>query len=401
MIKKIIHDKGISLAATWSFNQLAYAIVYPFIPIYLCNMRNYEYSQVSIIFPLLGLAAIIAPVPFGYLTDRFGHSFMMLFGQAARGVIFFILAFFVYIDAPFWVFALFLMLNTAVGAAFQVGSDAYLFSITTLNERPSYYSKIRMGFNVGWALGPMMGAFFSKTPFWLFFIITGLLCMAGTVYTKFVCCRTNTKQISAGPETPKRETFNIRDIAENRHFLLLITGTFFLMLTASQLYSTLSIFSTKTVGISSKELGMIYSLNGFMVLLLQIPLVALAAKMKMTVVLQLFLGAILYTVGYLQLGFAMNALFIAFCVAVITCGEIIIQPALYTAVSQQTKAENAGRMFSLNSLLRGIGYAAGPWIGGQLFTHCNSIILWSVMAFFSIISMFFFYYGNIRAANAE
>ena len=72
MLKKILRDKGISLAAAWSFNQLAYAIVYPFIPIYLCNIRGYEYSKVSIIFPLLGLAAIVAPMPFGWLTDRFG-----------------------------------------------------------------------------------------------------------------------------------------------------------------------------------------------------------------------------------------------------------------------------------------------------------------------------------------
>ena len=89
----LFRDKGISLAATWSFNQLSYAIIYPFIPIYMCEERGLPYALVSIIFPLLGLATILAPVPCGWLTDRFGHSLMMLAGQILRGAIFFVLAF--------------------------------------------------------------------------------------------------------------------------------------------------------------------------------------------------------------------------------------------------------------------------------------------------------------------
>ena len=63
-------DRGIALAATWSFNQLAYAIIYPFIPIYMCEERGLPYGLVSMIFPLLGVATILAPVPCGWLTDR-------------------------------------------------------------------------------------------------------------------------------------------------------------------------------------------------------------------------------------------------------------------------------------------------------------------------------------------
>ena len=137
--------KSVTLATAWSFNQLAYAIVYPFIPIYLSSERGIPYTTVSLIFPLLGLATIIAPMPCGCLVDRFGHSFMMLFGQAARGTIFFILALMVFVNAPFWVFAVLLMINTMVGGAFQVGADAYLVNISTEAERPLFYSHIRMG----------------------------------------------------------------------------------------------------------------------------------------------------------------------------------------------------------------------------------------------------------------
>ena len=69
VVNKIKNDKGITLAAAWSFNQLAYAIVYPFVPLYLAQERGIAYSTVSLIFPLMGLAIILAPLPCGWMTD--------------------------------------------------------------------------------------------------------------------------------------------------------------------------------------------------------------------------------------------------------------------------------------------------------------------------------------------
>lgn len=387
----LCRDKGIALAATWSFNQLSYAIVYPFIPIYMCEERGLPYGLVSIIFPLLGLATILAPVPCGWLTDRFGHSLMMLAGQILRGAIFFVLAFMVYIKAPFWTFVIALMFNTAVGVAFQVGSDAYLVGIAAPDERPGYYSKIRIGYNVGWALGPMAGAFFAETPFWLFFILTGLLCVAGTFHTWFSCCRDtriHTPQVKQHKTAVQGNIF--AEIIRNRRFLFLMAGTLFLMLLTSQLYSTLSIFSTATVNISKKALGSIYSLNGTMVLALQIPLVALLKKLKAPIMLQLISGTLLYSIGYFQLGFAGGAWAITLAVVVVTLGEIIAQPALYTAASSEADQDNAGRMMSVSSLMRGIGFSVGPWIGGILYTHATPVVLWGILSSFALIAAVFF-----------
>ncbi|MBR7107997.1 MAG: MFS transporter [Lentisphaeria bacterium] len=397
-------SKGISLAIAWSFNQLAYAIVYPFVPIYLSQERGLPYTQVSLLFPLLGLAVILAPIPCGWLTDRFGNSLMMLAGQLLRGAVFFFLAFCVYIQASFWVFVAALMFNTAVGVAFQVGSDAYLVDISTTDERPGYYSKIRIGYNVGWAVGPMLGAFFSKTPFWVFFLMTGVLCIFGTVHTYFTCCR-GRELLSARVREEKSSAASqgvMKDIFCNKRFILLMLGNLFLMLLASQLYSTLSIYSTSVVGISRKALGSIYSLNGTMVLLLQIPLVALLKRIKMPIMMQLIAGTLLYTAGYFQLGFAGGAIAIAIAVAVVTLGEIVVQPALYTATSSETNSGNAGRMMSVSSFMRGIGYSLGPWIGAQLYARTSSVMLWGILSCFTVISAAaFFAAGEKRGVNND
>ena len=388
MVTKVLaairSDKGIALAAAWSFNQLAYAIVYPFIPIYLCQERQLPYSTASIIFPLLGLATVLAPVPCGWLTDRFGYTRMMLAGQFFRGIIFFTLAFFVFIKAPFWLFAVSLMLNTAVGTGFQVGSDAYLVHNAEKDALPGFYSKIRIGFNVGWALGPMLGAFFAKTPYWAFFIGTGLLCMVGTWYTHVSCCRgVKVPAVVRRKSTAHGKSTLMRDIFSNRAFLLLTLATLLLTLLSSQLYSTMSIFATATVEISRNALGSIYSLNGFMVLLLQLPVTALLKRSKIPLHYQLAGGACLYALGYFQLGFAGGAWAIAIAVVVITLGELVVQPNLSAAISREVPPANSGKMMSVSSLMRGIGSSVGPWLGGQFYSALPKLALWSILSSFA------------------
>ena len=384
-VSAVRSDKGIALAAAWSFNQLAYAIVYPFIPIYLCQERGLPYATASVIFPLLGLATVLAPVPCGWLTDRFGYTRMMLAGQFFRGIIFFLLAYMVYAAAPFWLLATALMLNTAVGTAFQVSSDSYLVYNTLPGDRPLYYSKIRIGFNVGWAIGPMLGAFFAKTPYWAFFIGTGLLCMLGTYYTYAACCRNAVKPVAVRREKQQQSRSGVlRDIFCNRSFLFLTAGTLLLTLLSSQLYSTMSIFATATVQISRNALGSIYSLNGFMVLLLQLPVTALLKRSRLPLHFQLAGGALLYVSGYLLLGMAGGAFSMALAVAVVTFGELTVQPGLSAAVTREVTPENSGKMMSVFSLMRGIGSSAGPWLGGQLYAVCVPALLWTILSSFAV-----------------
>ena len=400
-MKNIFRMKSVTLATAWSFNQLAYAIVYPFIPIYLSSERGIPYTTVSLIFPLLGLATIIAPMPCGYLVDRFGHSFMMLFGQAARGTIFFILALMVFINAPFWVFAVLLMLNTMVGGAFQVGADAYLVNISTEAERPLFYSHIRMGYNLGWALGPMAGAFFADTPFWTFFIVTGLLCMGGTLFTRFNCCE---KISCAGnlprPVRPAVSGGMFKVVMAQEGLLLLLTGALFYFTLSSQLYSTMSVYSVNQVKISKEALGTIYSLNGFMVLLLQVPITHWLNRI-LTVRKQLLIGICWYGCGFAALGWANGAWWIAGCVAVLTMGEILVQPSLYTVISRHAASDNAGRTMAAFSLARGVGYAAGPYAGAQLMQHSTSpVLLWLTLGSCAAISISIFSISFLRRSPA-
>lgn len=388
----IFRDRGITLCIAWTFNQLAYAIVYPFIPIYLSNERKIPYSTVGLIFPLMGAMVVLSPMLFGPLTDRFGRRLMMDFGQFARGALFVVLAYMTYVNARFWIFAIVLMLNTAVGVAFQIGADAYLADITDEAERPGYYGKIRIGFNLGWALGPMIGAFFAKTPFWVFFLITAALCGIGGAFTHLLCRYPAGFAPAArrkGKSKPSGSVIPI--IWRQKRILFMLLGAVMLFSLTSQLYSTLSVYSTQKVGISREALGAIYSMNGFLVIFLQLPMTMMLKKLHIALKYQMYAGTLLYIAGYFSLGFCTNAWMIAGSVVVLTFGEMIMLPALYTAFSNETVPENAGRILAAFALFRGVGYAVGPWFGAQFFQRFGSpVMLWGALTTFAAVALGFF-----------
>ena len=91
------------------------------------------------------------------------------------------------------------------------------------------------------------------------------------------------------------------------------------------------------------------------------------------------------------MGFCVNAWMLAGAVATLTFGEMIMLPSLYTAFSNETVPENAGRILAAFSLFRGIGYAVGPWFGAQFFQRLRSpVMLWGALTMFAAVALGFF-----------
>ena len=180
----------------------------------------------------------------------------------------------------------------------------------------------------------MIGAFFAKTPFWVFFLVTAALCGAGGVFTQLFCrYPKGFTPPSSGSRGARHSGSVIPIIWKQKRILFMLLGAVMLFSLTSQLYSTLSVYSTKTVGISRGALGAIYSMNGFMVILMQLPTTLALKRMRIALKYQMYAGTLLYIAGYFSLGFCVNAWMIAGSVAILTIGEMIMLPSLYTAFS--------------------------------------------------------------------
>ncbi|MBR2873071.1 MAG: MFS transporter, partial [Lentisphaeria bacterium] len=272
-ISAFLKSRDNALAGSWMINSIAYSIVYPFIPVYLHQTRNLPMEQAGLIFPIMASASIFLPPLAGWLSDHYPRTNLMRIGQGGRACLFLLLALMISIEAPFWVFCILFFLNSGTGVIFENSADAYLSSFTTKEERPRSYSKLRIGTNIGWALGPAAGAFLASWPYELLFVITACICIGSESFIRYVLPETS--------RTPKDPV--LTSISNNRagglwkdHYILaILAGVFLLVLLSAQLYSVLSVYATKVVALSRRELGFVYFFNGFTVILGQLPVTAL------------------------------------------------------------------------------------------------------------------------------
>jgi len=371
------------IALAWCINVLAYSIVYPFLPIYLHAIRGFPMSMVGLIFPVMGLAAIVGSPLSGWLADRAGRRVLLIGGPVGRSGAFFLLAWMAAIQAPFGWFVAGLFLAGLLGKFFQNGANAYITDMLPADERLSAFNKVHVGANIGWMVGPAVGAFLARMPYSLMFTITAICCLGTAAITWYSCPAVSPSGEKGRTDPPPPSRALLRVLRDDRRMVALVGLTLCLLLSVSQFATTLSVYATESVGISKTSLGFLYTINGALVILLLLP-VNDALKHWNTFI-RIGIGALLYTVAFIGFGLSATWLHLAICMAVMTVGEMLSLTAILTAVSQIAPANMVGRYMGVHGLVDGLGWAIGPYIGALLFEqfHGQGLLLWALLSIFS------------------
>ena len=133
-----------ALSVAWGFNTFAFSIVYPFLPLYLNQQRGFPMKIVGLMYPIMGIAAIIGGPVAGILADRFGRRQLIIGGPVGRSVVFLVLAALAAVHAPFAAIAAGLFFSSLLGAFFQNGSNAYVTDMVAGEDRTVAFSTLRV-----------------------------------------------------------------------------------------------------------------------------------------------------------------------------------------------------------------------------------------------------------------
>ncbi|MCX7935838.1 MAG: MFS transporter, partial [Planctomycetota bacterium] len=288
-----------ALSVAWCINAFAYAIAYPFLPIYLHSERQFPMREVGSMYLIMGIARMLAPAVSGPLVDRFGRRLILIAAPAVRGLAYFAFAAAVYADANFWTLAGLLFLVMFLGGFFQNATDAYVTDITPPAQRADAFSRLRVAFNLGCTAGPAVGAFLARTPFALLFAITGALCLLTPLVVGFFCPEPERYE-------PKEESESfVAVLSRDRVFLFLLAAAFPLFIVSSQLITTLSVYAKEHVRLSSAAIGCLYTLNGLLVIAFQMPLSRAVERRHFA--WRAAVGALFYALGYFSAAFCNHA----------------------------------------------------------------------------------------------
>ena len=348
------------------------AFVLPFLTLYLTK-QGYSVTDAGIAVGAYGVGGLFASLLGGYLADRLGRrqtiAISMFLGAATMMLL-----------SQMHSFALIVLLTALTGLTaefYRPASSALLTDLVPPNQRVTAFSALRMAFNAGFAFGPAMAGFLAACGFFWLFVGDSASSVLFGIVALFA--------LPNGVHNPKAnaswsEAWNVLRIDRKLHQLL--AANLAIGLVFFQIASTYGLYVTQ-LGLSAATYGLLVSLNGMMIVLVELPL---------TTITRCFPPRRVIATGYLVIGagFALNYFahtvpMLAVSMMIFTFGEMLTMPMASAYIANLAPAHMRGRYLGVSSLTWSLALILGPCLGMKLFAY-NAVLYWYLCAAMGLIA---------------
>jgi MFS family permease len=360
-----------------------FAISLSFLNIYFFE-RGYSMAYVGLITGISTIVGSAMRIPSGLFSDIFGPSRVLIFGIFLRGFALVMIAVFMYYNFDLiWFFPL-LLLNSA-GFSFLITSSNSIISLYFRElDLTRALSIVRVGVNIGFSVGPLIGGFISEFSFPLLFLISGGLSFVLLIFVIKIKNKIDgeiAKSRNLGEKISFKDVFSpILDI----QFLILLLFVFFGGVIISQFLNSLPVIA-KDQNFSNRQIGFFFTQNGFFVIILQIPLVKFITRFFVSGDIKIgeesinnnninsrkisavFLGLLLYVIAFNFFGLHQSFAWYSFCVFILTLGEIIFQTFSMDLAMNFAPRDKKGTYLGFFEFSEAIGWSVGKYFGGFVF----------------------------------
>ena len=367
---------------------MGWSLSMPFLAIYMSQDLHIDAALVTLAYTIAAIFGALSQIISGELADRLGRRITLLTSMAIRTGVFVLIAIAVQFSLGFLSIAVLMCASSVSGNMFMPAANAMIADIVPANKRVEGFSITRIGANIGWAIGPAMGGFSSQfLSYPITFMITSILSAIVLVLVFLYAPESHTKGTT--------EKFRLKDIAgirRDKDFMLYSIITIFAGILYMQMIATLSIYTQEfTPWITKDLLGIVYALNGVLVVFLQFPVTRLLSRYRLTSML--VLGTLLYCVGYFSVAFADTFGLLLISMTVITLAEIVASPPSLTIVSNMAPSHKRGQYMGVYGLFDAFGGSFGPLVGGIAIDAFpgQPIIIWTIPCLFGIVAIVGFF----------
>ena len=371
------------LAAAEGLMSAGYAVSFPFLALYLHVKRGVGMGWVGFFLSFSMLAGAASQVVGGEISDAIGRTKVMLASLAVRALFIAFIAWVIYSGAGLWGIYVFHPLGLLIGSFFHPAARSWVADFTPPTGRMRAYGFLRMGNNAGWAAGPAIGGLLAAYSYARLFFISAFIYV--------VCAVIIYRNIKDKPDAAGgMEAFSLKAAAHtlaDKGFRRFCVFSFTMSLAMSQLVVSTSLYSTTYLGFSERQIGMLFTLNGVVVVALQYFVTRILERWRITT--GLVLGAFCYAFGYLGVGYAPSFYFAAACIGLVTLGEVAVSPGLQALGANMAPKREKGRYLGVQGLFQQLGSAAGIFIGSNAIERISPHFQqgpWFIVAFMACVS---------------
>ena len=355
---------------------------YPFSTIYFHNIVGIPLSLVGVGLGALAVASVASGLISGPLTDRYGRKPPMLLALSGSAATFFAYAF-------IGGFQGYLVVCVAAGftggAMFDAARNAMVADIVPEGVRARAYGLVRVGGNVGWALGPTAAGILtasagaSAATFRSMFVGTAVLTLVVLVALALLV-RESLPPVEAKAGARELSPFplvKLRAALSDTPFVALLAASFLLYYVFTQDWQALPIYAKNFLAVPDWQIGLFLAGNGLMVMLLQLPVAYLLDGHSK--VAALAVGAALFAASSttLLLTESFFGLLVAFA-GFFTLAEMILEVAGAALTAELAPARRRGTYLALFGCCFGAGYGVSPIVAGLLLDARLPVLIWTV-----------------------
>lgn len=344
---------SLTMMLAWLFHSL----MWPYLVLYIGRRLGLPLSGVAWLMTLNAAVGMVTTFLGGAIADKFGRKGVMVFSLAfsALGWFFFRAA------GTLPVFALLLVVTGATSPIYRLASDAMIADLIPEEKRLQAYSVLRMGNNLGVALGPAIGGFLASISYDISFAVIGVGFGLITVLVALLIRETRPSQPGSTKVTLPGGGGYLQ-ILRDRVFVSMLGGLTLNRICTSILWLLLAVYAKQNYGISERIFGFIPATNAVMVILLQLLVTRRVNHHRPESAM--VVGSLIYAISIFSVSFGTGFWWFWLCMVVATVGEMILVPTTTTFTSKLAPAEMRARYMSLYALTWGVGSGLGPLLAG-------------------------------------
>jgi len=359
-------------------------MVWPFLTIYASEKLLLPLAAVTSLMTFNSVSGFVSSVIAGSLVDRFGRKGMMVIGLFGMAIVYL-----GYMPArEFWQFALLMLLSGSFNPLYRVGTDAIVADMIEPENRTQAYSLVRMGRNVGVALGPILGGLVLSRSYNIGFITASIALTFFGLLTIFFLKETLQRDPNRHHDSLRDQLRVISEALRNKAFSRMV-GSFTLMeICATLMWVVLAVYIKQNYGIGEAQYSWIPTTNALMVIFLQVLITRLTQKHSPTRVMPV--GAAFYAVAMLLVALSGNFWGFLLAMIIMTFGELITAPTATAYVANLAPADQRGRYLGFFGLAWYVALSIGPMGAGFLSDNISIHAPWFAGAIVGVISVLSF-----------
>jgi MFS family permease len=356
--------------------------VIPFLTLYLTTQRRIPVSQAALMVSLFGAGSFIAQLSGGELTDRLGRRPVML------------MSFFI---TPIFMIALGMARDLALISlsTFVVGffTDLYrpavgaaIADLVPPELRTRAYGYNYWAINLGAAVAPILAGLIAGYNYLILFVADALT----TAIFGFIVLFGIRETRPAEAQHTSHASLYERISQLKRAPILLIFSflTLFMGMVYTQGYVGLPL-DMQSHGLGPGQYGTAIAVNGFLIILMTIPISNMAAKWPRFETVAV--AAMLLGLGFGSTALAGNFSWFALSISIWTLGEIAATSVSPTIIADLSPIDLRGLYQGIFGAAWGLAYFIGPLAGGWIYENLGSDALWIGCLVIGIVLAFCFY----------